>query len=427
MTASASLDMTDISIEPGSEVTVLLQVRNTSDIVEAYSFDVLGEAADWMDVEPASVSLYPGNSTTATVKLHPPRSWDVPAGEVPFGVRVQPAEFPQNAVIPEGVVRIEPFHDTSAELLPQTSHGRWAARHQLAVDNRGNVPVILTLTGADPAERLRLAFRPATVAVEPGHAAFVSASVRPNRLLWRGEPLVHPFQLALSQEDAAPVVVDGTYLQKPLLPKWIFKVLLILLALLLVLAAIWFGLLKPTVKAAAREAVAADPVVLAAREEAAAAREQAAAADDKAGQAMGKGGGKGGKGGGQGQSKDSLSPVKRVPFSLRLPVSASAADGTDTEGYTVPKGKTLQLTDMVLENPQGDAGTLVVARGGEPLLKLALENFRDQDHHWVTPIHVPGESDMSITITCRRVGNPVNQKPSACHEAMYLGGVLVGR
>ncbi|WP_412075326.1 hypothetical protein [Streptomyces sp. col6] len=92
----------------------------------------------------------------------------------------------------------------------------------------------------------------------------------------------------------------------------------------------------------------------------------------------------------------------------------------------MPAGKAFQLTDIVVQNPQGDAGTLVVSAGRETrVLSLGLENFRDSDYHFVTPIVVPAGGKVTMTIDCRKVGKPVGaQTPSRCAESMFLGGTM---
>ncbi len=92
----------------------------------------------------------------------------------------------------------------------------------------------------------------------------------------------------------------------------------------------------------------------------------------------------------------------------------------------VPKGHTFQLTDIVVQNPQGDAGTVVISAGeNTSALSLGLENFRDSDYHFVTPILVPAGGKVTMTIDCRKVGKPVGARtPSRCSESLFLGGTM---
>ena len=73
-------------------------------------------------------------------------------------------------------------------------------------------------------------------------------------------------------------------------------------------------------------------------------------------------------------------------ISPRLNVVVGGA-GTDTFDLPGPDD-TFSLTDVVLSNPQGDFGRAQVIVDGEVLLEHALENFRDLDFHFVSPIMV---------------------------------------
>ena len=66
VTTSASLDTTDVQLDPGDVIAIPVQVQNTGDIVEGYRIDVVGVPSAWAEVEPETFSLYPGTSATAT-------------------------------------------------------------------------------------------------------------------------------------------------------------------------------------------------------------------------------------------------------------------------------------------------------------------------------------------------------------------------
>jgi hypothetical protein len=58
-------------------------------------------------------------------------------------------------------------------------------------------------------------------------------------------PAMHSFAVAAKPVDAAPVVLDGTHLQEPVLPRWIIKAVLALVLFVLILVALWIVLLNP--------------------------------------------------------------------------------------------------------------------------------------------------------------------------------------
>ncbi|MFF5336419.1 hypothetical protein [Streptomyces sp. NPDC013181] len=440
MSLTASLDASTVSAVPGEETAVPLQVRNSGTTVEEYRFEVVGACASWAAVEPAVLSLYPGDSGTVSLMLRPPRDSTVPAGETPFGVRVVPTGEPGGTVVPEGRVTVLPFTGTTAELVPRNSHGARAGRHQLAVDNRGNTPVTVRLGAQPGSERARVEFAAQELRVEPGRAEFAKLRVRPVKRMWRGTPVTHPFQVfaatevAEGQDPVEPVLVDGAYEQEPLLPRWLPRALITAAVLVLALVGLWYALLRPAVKSAAREAITPEAV------------RSAAAADPSKTPEQGGPGGSGGGGGdsagtgsGGGGAKPSGRPSPSAaadgdaateaatPTSAQVRVQDSLGGGPNAgTALTVPAGKVFQLTDIVVQNPQGDAGTLVVTAGRETrVLSLGLENFRDSDYHFVTPILVPAGGKVTMTIDCRKVGKPVGaQAPARCAESMFLGGTM---
>ncbi|WP_326733648.1 COG1470 family protein [Streptomyces sp. NBC_01022] len=444
MSLTASLDASSVSAAPGEETAVPLQVRNSGATVEEYRFEVVGACAAWSAVEPALLSLYPGDSRAVSLMLRPPRDATVPAGETPFGVRVVPTGEQGETVVPEGRVTVLPFTETTAELVPRSSHGSRRGRHQLAVDNRGNTPVTVRL-GAQPGTELaRVAFDVSELQVAPGQAEFGRLRVKPAKRMWRGTPVTHPFQVfaatqvAEGQEPVEPVLVDGSYQQEPLLPRWLPRALITAAVLLIALAGIWYALLRPAVKSAAREAITPEAV----RSAAAADKSKAPDQGDAAGTGADAGtGDTAGADAGAGASKPTPSPSAEAstgaeaeagdkaatPTSAQVRVRDSVGGGSNSStALQVPKGHTFQLTDIVVQNPQGDAGTVVISAGeNTSALSLGLENFRDSDYHFVTPILVPAGGKVTMTIDCRKVGKPVGARtPSRCSESLLLGGTM---
>ncbi len=58
------------------------------------------------------------------------------------------------------------------------------------------------------------------------------------------------------------------------------------------------------------------------------------------------------------------------------------------------------LTDFVFSNPNGQEGAIVVSRNAVPLMRLRLENFRDYDLHFVTPIVIGPTDTLNLSLAC---------------------------
>ncbi|MGW1595180.1 COG1470 family protein [Streptomyces sp. NPDC002343] len=437
------LDIPEVTVAPGDIATTTVTVRNDSDIVEAYSLEVVGDCAAWSTVEPARVSLYPGTSETVTVRLEPPRSPEVRAGEVPLGVRVLPAEHPESVRVLETVVHIGAFHELHSELAPRRRRGWLRGRYRLAVRNQGNTPVRVGFTAGQAGEELSFAFAPAEQALEPGESAEIGLRVRTGKPVWFGAPVVWPFTVDAAETGEQdeprrdePVVrapLDAEFVQIPIFPKWLLALLAALLALLLA----WFMLVRPAVRSAAKEAAT----------EAVQPRPTPAGEEGDAGQSPGTGPGTGtgtGKGtapgggrssapgtGGDGTSgEDGTSAdggtVVGGGRQLSQTIDVQSTRGeTKTGIYQVPKDNVFGVTDIVVANFQGDEGLVTISFGDRKITTIALETFRNQDYHWVTPIKIPENDTVTVEVTCEKPGTPASgRQAQGCHEVLNVSGVL---
>ncbi|MER5889660.1 hydrolytic protein [Streptomyces sp. NPDC001941] len=417
---------------PGGTATTTLTVRNDSDIVEAYQLEAVGDCAAWTTVEPARVSLYPGTSETVTIRLDPPRSPQVRAGDVPLGVRVLPTEHPEAVRVPETVVHIEEFRELRTEIAPKRRRGWLRGRYRLAVRNDGNTPVQLGFTPAQPGEELKFDFRPGAVKLEPGETAEVGLRVRTGRPVWFGAPVVWPFTVATAetgrpegQEEpqdhtAVRAPLDAEFVQIPVFPKW----LLVLLAALLALLLAWFLLVRPavrsTAKEAADEAVQKRPTPSAGTGTGDQGTGGSGSGEQPGGSGPGSkpGTGSGGSGTGTGTGAGGGQSSATVDVQTG---GGEAKTGT----YTVPAGKWFDITDIVVANFQGDEGVLTINFGDRKITTIALETFRNQDYHWVTPIRITENQTVTAQVTCAKPGTPATgRQAQQCHEVLNVSGVL---
>jgi hypothetical protein len=208
-------------------------------------------------------------------------------------------------------------------------------------------------------------------------------------------------------------------LQEAAIPAWVGKATALVVLAAIALTALWFTVLKPVVRDAATGAA-----------------NQAlnAAGIPTGGSAGGSGGGGGGgaspsgspSGSGQsagGGSSASSSPSVSAPttpagptapapvaFAIDLKANGSLNAGTH-QVYTV--------TDLVLQNPNGDTGSLTITRGGSTLITTRMENFRDYDLHFVTAITVGTGQSLDVTVTCDKPG----QGKTACTPAVLVSGM----
>lgn len=251
MSLWTSLEPASALVDPGASTTVRLRVRNTGDIVDEYRFEPVGDVAPWATVEPQTLRLYPGTTGTVELTLSPPRSPDATAGANPYAVRIVPTVHPEATTVVEGNLSITAFTEVRAELVPPTVKGRFRGRPQLAIDNLGNTKLTASI-GSENDDQLAYDIRPANVQIEPGRAAFVHVTLKPRETIWFGSKEERPYTLAVRRSGTDPRTVDGTFVQRGFLPRWLATCLSVALALAITFAVLWFGH-QPQVRSSATE------------------------------------------------------------------------------------------------------------------------------------------------------------------------------
>ncbi|WP_042363954.1 hypothetical protein, partial [Streptacidiphilus neutrinimicus] len=239
MSLWTSLEPASTTVDAGSTATVRLRVRNTGDIVDEYRFTVVGDLAPYVTVEPPTLRLYPGTTGTVELTVAPPRTPDAAAGPHPFAVQVTPTEHPEATTVPEGNITVTPFVEVRAELVPHTVKGRFRGRPKLAIDNLGNTMLTASVVGDDNGDQLGYEVVPANVQIAPGRAAFVNATLKPRQIIWIGHRQNRPYRLSVRRSGVNPLNVEGTYVQRGFLPRWLFTVLSLCLGLAIAFVALW--------------------------------------------------------------------------------------------------------------------------------------------------------------------------------------------
>ncbi|UOE43827.1 hypothetical protein [Agromyces larvae] len=437
MATTATMAPANASVTPGTPTTLTLTVLNDTLLVESFELTPVGPVAGWARIEPAVLTIYPGKSETATVTVLAPRAPESIVGEVALGVRARAVEQPDIEATGETLLSVLPFVETDAELLPRIAHGRGRKRVRIAVDNRGNQPLVAAITGTAD-DRLGLSTPTPDIQVDPGHTEFVDVDLRPRGHVWRGEAVSHQYTVSVAPEaprgpmpgvpapaappvEQVPIVLPGTYLQERVFPKWLWKLLLALLLLLLLLLLLWFTVLKPAIESAARDAVA-EPLAQASEQAESAAQQadQAAQSANEALEAVGK-------------TPEPVQPVattKTDPVDIRFELTDAPGGGTtESSRWLVPPNAVLQVTDVVISNPRGDFGTLTIENADvlAPIFTSGLENFRDIDFHFVTPVRLATGDELFSTLTCTQLAPPVGGQPvtTACSVSILITAELV--
>jgi hypothetical protein len=194
----------------------------------------------------------------------------------------------------------------------------------------------------------------------------------------------------------------------------------------------WQTLFKPAIQDAAKDQAKKDLAAVSKKaDDAAKAAKKAAGSAASAANSAKKAGG-----GGGGATPPTTAPPNATPPALTALIAGGAETSFRVQAATnpgatqvltapqPPAGKTLMLTDIVLENPNGDSGVITLSRGTDPIYVLGLGNFRDLDYHFVAPLlFTNGQLTVRVQCSTPGTGNG-GPPPTQCTPAVSMSGVL---
>ncbi len=413
---------TNVVISPGTEATVAVRVRNLGDVTETYAFVPTGISQGWTTVTPPTMTLYPGADEIAHVTLRPPRSYAVPAGQTPLIVRIVPHGNPDDVATAESMITVLEYDDRRVSLAQPVMRARRRQEFDVVFDNQGNSRTSCRLTVVDHTSRLSGRFDPPSLGVDPGMNDTTRLRVKVRRRRWRrGRTL--PFTVIAAQDGHESTHTTGTLLQEPIISGRFVGRVLGLAAIGGLGAVGWFHLVHPAIETAAERAVgragasaAVDAVTIASTaaidpNSTAPVNPTVTAPTSSA----------------VAQPASSLVPsltngqLPGEPFDTRLVVEAQLG-GDNSQSYTVPAGKTLSVTDALLQNPNGDEGRISLLRNGKILYEASLKNFADYQIPLYSPFVFTAGQTVTLQITsCSKVGDAAGQ---FCSVAATLIGKL---
>jgi len=388
MTITTSLTPGTTTSMPGTAVPFVLQVHNPDATAQVVSVTASGVLAEFTALDPPSVTLEPDASAEIGMVITLP-AWLPPgphASEIAVSVGdlgVATAEFSVDVATVVGYV---------AGIAPETSASPSKGRHRVTVENRGNVPVDVSVTAESDDETITIEPDVTALSVAAGASSFVDVFVVPVEKFWNGPPVDHALVVTAVGGDEQIDRFACTYQQRPLLRPWWGPALAGAATALVIGAIAWFTLLAPWIEStaddAAEDANAADRSALNAKID-----ELDAAAAEANELPLGD------------------------PADLRLSVEADAGS-TESDSLRVGTSVVWSITDIIFQNPAGAAGQVALMRDGEVLMESELANFRDLDFHLVAPLVFEGGSTIEVEVTC--------DAPGPGDDSCSIGTTLAG-
>ncbi len=409
MVAQAQFSTSDVTVQPGDTETLSLAVLNLGNHTETFTLIPSGLLAGWVRLVPPTVTLFGGSMETVSVTLKPPKLATTPAGPAPLTIRIIPQEDPDDVVIAETTVAIGAFHDRRVHLLQPVVRARHRATYEFLLENQGNSQASCRLHLIDTTRRLDGDFDPPAVGVEPGGTSLVQLKMRSVRRHWRRGSRSMPFSIEADQQGFPTAEAQAYFVQTSAIPEHVGRRVVGMIVLAAALVGAWFGVIKPQTESAARKAArstAPSTVII-----------------NQPGPSTATGTGN--------QTAPTTTVATAVtvppttvptssPFSKRF-TAAAKLNSPGSDSYEVPAGKELQITDVLLQNPNIDGGTATLSRNKDVLQVWNLTNVPgDESNAFRSPIVIDAGSTLNYEIACNAVG-----AGGACSTAVLVSGQLV--
>lgn len=191
-----------VELEPGGSGEVVLEVVNTSAVIEGVTARVLGLAPELVTVTPAVLPLFPDAVGRLVVRLDLPTTF--PAGRHPVTVEVV-GQAGTHVVHHDVDLVVGEQPALALAAAPTVVRARRRARFAVDVRNEGNVALDVALRSSDADRTIATRIVPSTVHVAPGAAARCLVDVRGPRQLFGGDR-DRPLRVEATALDSSAVV-----------------------------------------------------------------------------------------------------------------------------------------------------------------------------------------------------------------------------
>lgn len=227
---AVALDQPALSITPGQIATCKVNVTNSGTLVDHITITLDGIPPEWIQGPEHAIQLNPGAQGAVMLTVNVARLPQNRAGTYPVTVRALSRENPGEFGVATGTWTVQPFTGGTLTLRPAQARGRGRASYQITLQNDGNLPAELQLSGEDDEQRLRYQFARPVVGVEPGRSVTVGLAVRDKRILTGNAQSPYPFVVKAQPPVGRPqstvpgavtsYTATGRFVNVPFLPAW---------------------------------------------------------------------------------------------------------------------------------------------------------------------------------------------------------------
>lgn len=251
-----------VEVQPGEGGIVTVTVTNTATVIDSYEVEVYGLDPRWVEVSPAKLSLFPGETGSVTIRVQLPI--DYPSSQRLISINVASDDDPRAFNLTEVELLVAPRTEVAVAVDPTVVTGGRSATFGLVVSNHGNAVARATAFAIDPEELAGFEIVPPTVAVPPGRDQVIRITAKGGRA-WFGQARARNFTFGVDSElsgtligveDPVRVETTAVFIQRARIGRWLMSLLGLLTA-----AAVFAAVLSRTFDRVVDEASVTDELI----------------------------------------------------------------------------------------------------------------------------------------------------------------------
>lgn len=217
------LTISHLSVMPGEQGSVSIEVVNNADVIDGVTAIVDGINPDWIRLERPVISLFPESSDQLELILDIPK--ECPAGDYLVIVRIVSTIEAERQSVHDFWLTVEPQPGLEIELRPSIVSGGLEATIAATIVNTGNAPINVTVEALEPTRDVDCVAEPSAITIPQGEEALIDIHLRGPRP-WFGDPQIRTIMVTATVDDVVAEQV-GTFRQKARIPRGLLTALIL--------------------------------------------------------------------------------------------------------------------------------------------------------------------------------------------------------
>ncbi|HZD10349.1 MAG TPA: protein kinase, partial [Candidatus Binatia bacterium] len=207
-----------VAVGPGEEAEFHLEIANRGPVDDRITIDVEGLPEGWVQAPMEFIPVPAGETIPLTIRLHPPRQTNMPAGRQRFRIQLRSQQYPEATPAVTASMMLGALESFEASVTPQQL--RVPGMLEVSLRNTGNAAAVFSVVGHDPENKLIFHGEQGRVRLEPQQRATIELEVEPRQQQPFSSTEAYPFGVEVASRSGSRQLLSAEGYIPPLIPAW---------------------------------------------------------------------------------------------------------------------------------------------------------------------------------------------------------------